>query len=105
VLDHMGQIPIDRGRGDAAALSAAIDHLQRGQCIRVSRRAPRRAVVRCATSAAPDASHALSPAPGCSASESRARSTSSASPGGHESASSSSSPRRASRRAMKAPSH
>jgi 1-acyl-sn-glycerol-3-phosphate acyltransferase len=35
VLDHMGQIPIDRGRGDAAALSAAIDHLQRGQCIGV----------------------------------------------------------------------
>jgi 1-acyl-sn-glycerol-3-phosphate acyltransferase len=33
VLDHMGQIPIDRGRGDLAALAAAIEHLQRGQCI------------------------------------------------------------------------
>jgi 1-acyl-sn-glycerol-3-phosphate acyltransferase len=33
VLDHMGQIPIDRGRSDTAALTAAIDHLQRGQCI------------------------------------------------------------------------
>lgn len=35
VLDHMGQIPIERGRGDLAALAAAIDHLQRGQCIGV----------------------------------------------------------------------
>jgi 1-acyl-sn-glycerol-3-phosphate acyltransferase len=35
VLDHMGQIPIDRGRGDLAALSAAIDHLRRGECIGV----------------------------------------------------------------------
>jgi 1-acyl-sn-glycerol-3-phosphate acyltransferase len=33
VLDHMGQIPIQRGRGDLAALSAAIDHLRQGQCI------------------------------------------------------------------------
>ena len=33
VLDHMGQIPIERGRGDLAALSAAIDHLRQGQCI------------------------------------------------------------------------
>jgi 1-acyl-sn-glycerol-3-phosphate acyltransferase len=33
VLDHMGQIPIERGRGDRAALSAAIDQLQQGQCI------------------------------------------------------------------------
>jgi 1-acyl-sn-glycerol-3-phosphate acyltransferase len=33
VLDHMGQIPIDRGRGDVAALGLAIEHLQRGQCI------------------------------------------------------------------------
>jgi 1-acyl-sn-glycerol-3-phosphate acyltransferase len=33
VLDHMGQIPIDRGRGDLAALAAAIDHLRQGQCI------------------------------------------------------------------------
>ena len=30
VLDGMGQIPIERGRGDAAALSAAIDQLRRG---------------------------------------------------------------------------
>lgn len=35
VLDHMGQIPIDRGRGDVAALSAAIEHLERGRCIGV----------------------------------------------------------------------
>ncbi|MDP9117062.1 MAG: 1-acyl-sn-glycerol-3-phosphate acyltransferase [Actinomycetota bacterium] len=35
VLDRMGQIPIERGRGDVAALSAAIEHLQRGQCIGV----------------------------------------------------------------------
>jgi len=35
VLDHMGQIPIERGRGDTAALSAAIDHLERGECIGV----------------------------------------------------------------------
>jgi 1-acyl-sn-glycerol-3-phosphate acyltransferase len=33
VLDHMGQIPIERGRGDLAALSAAIDHLRQAQCI------------------------------------------------------------------------
>jgi 1-acyl-sn-glycerol-3-phosphate acyltransferase len=33
VLDHMGQIPIERGRGDLAALAAAIDHLRQGQCI------------------------------------------------------------------------
>jgi 1-acyl-sn-glycerol-3-phosphate acyltransferase len=33
VLDRMGQIPIDRGRGDVAALAVAIEHLQRGQCI------------------------------------------------------------------------
>jgi 1-acyl-sn-glycerol-3-phosphate acyltransferase len=33
VLDHMGQIPIERGRGDLAALTAAIDHLRQGQCI------------------------------------------------------------------------
>lgn len=33
VLDHMGQIPIERGRADLAALSAAIDHLRQGQCI------------------------------------------------------------------------
>ena len=35
VLDHMGQIPIERGRGDTAALSAAIDHLEKGECIGV----------------------------------------------------------------------
>lgn len=35
VLDGMGQIPIERGRGDAAALSAAIEQLQRGSCIGV----------------------------------------------------------------------
>jgi len=35
VLDHMGQIPIERGRGDTAALSAAIEHLRRGECIGV----------------------------------------------------------------------
>ena len=35
VLDHMGQIPIERGRGDIAALSAAIDHLRQRQCIGV----------------------------------------------------------------------
>jgi 1-acyl-sn-glycerol-3-phosphate acyltransferase len=35
VLDRMGQIPIERGRGDLAALSAAIDHLGRGQCVGV----------------------------------------------------------------------
>jgi 1-acyl-sn-glycerol-3-phosphate acyltransferase len=35
VLDRMGQVPIERGRGDLAALSTAIDHLRRGQCIGV----------------------------------------------------------------------
>lgn len=35
VLNGMGQIPIDRGRGDAAALSTAIAHLQQGRCIGV----------------------------------------------------------------------
>jgi 1-acyl-sn-glycerol-3-phosphate acyltransferase len=33
VLDHMGQIPIDRGRSDLAVLALAFDHLRRGQCI------------------------------------------------------------------------
>jgi 1-acyl-sn-glycerol-3-phosphate acyltransferase len=33
VLNHMGQIPIDRGRGDLEALSAAIDALRAGACI------------------------------------------------------------------------
>ena len=35
VLDHMGQIPIERGRGDLAALATAIEHLQHGQCVGV----------------------------------------------------------------------
>lgn len=35
VLDGMGQIPIERGRGDTAALSAAIEQLQAGACIGV----------------------------------------------------------------------
>ncbi|WP_375499306.1 lysophospholipid acyltransferase family protein [uncultured Jatrophihabitans sp.] len=35
VLDHMGQIPIERGRGDAAALSRAIEELEAGACIGV----------------------------------------------------------------------
>ena len=35
VLDGMGQIPIDRGRGDVAALSAAIAQLERGCCVGV----------------------------------------------------------------------
>jgi 1-acyl-sn-glycerol-3-phosphate acyltransferase len=35
VLDGMGQIPIERGRGDVAALSAAITALQEGGCIGV----------------------------------------------------------------------
>ena len=35
VLDGMGQIPIDRGRGDMAALSAAIEQLRAGSCIGV----------------------------------------------------------------------
>jgi 1-acyl-sn-glycerol-3-phosphate acyltransferase len=35
VLDRMGQIPIERGRGDLEALSAAIDQLRAGACIGV----------------------------------------------------------------------
>lgn len=35
VLDGMGQIPIDRGRGDTQALSSAIEHLRAGACIGV----------------------------------------------------------------------
>jgi 1-acyl-sn-glycerol-3-phosphate acyltransferase len=35
VLDGMGQIPIDRGRGDVAALAAAIAQLERGSCVGV----------------------------------------------------------------------
>lgn len=33
VLDGMGQIPIDRGKSDVAALSRAIDELRAGACI------------------------------------------------------------------------
>jgi 1-acyl-sn-glycerol-3-phosphate acyltransferase len=35
VLDGMGQIPIDRGAGDARALDRAIEELRRGACIGV----------------------------------------------------------------------
>jgi 1-acyl-sn-glycerol-3-phosphate acyltransferase len=35
VLDGMGQIPIDRGRGDVAALASAIAQLGRGHCVGV----------------------------------------------------------------------
>lgn len=35
VLDGMGQIPIDRGRGDMQALAAAIDQLRAGACVGV----------------------------------------------------------------------
>lgn len=35
VLDGMGQIPIERGRSDSAALTAAIDRLQAGDCVGV----------------------------------------------------------------------
>jgi 1-acyl-sn-glycerol-3-phosphate acyltransferase len=35
VLDGMGQIPIERGAGDATALARAIEELQRGACIGV----------------------------------------------------------------------
>jgi 1-acyl-sn-glycerol-3-phosphate acyltransferase len=35
ILDGMGQIPIDRGAGDAGALSQAIDELRDGACIGV----------------------------------------------------------------------
>lgn len=35
VLDRMGQIPIERGRADAAAMSAAIDALREEGCIGV----------------------------------------------------------------------
>jgi 1-acyl-sn-glycerol-3-phosphate acyltransferase len=33
ILDGMGQIPIDRGRGDAAALDRAVEELRDGVCI------------------------------------------------------------------------
>jgi 1-acyl-sn-glycerol-3-phosphate acyltransferase len=35
VLDGMGQIPIERGRGDLAAMSAAIDAVGEGRCVGV----------------------------------------------------------------------
>jgi 1-acyl-sn-glycerol-3-phosphate acyltransferase len=35
VLDRMGQVPIERGRGDIAALRVAIDHLHGGSCLGV----------------------------------------------------------------------
>jgi 1-acyl-sn-glycerol-3-phosphate acyltransferase len=35
VLNHMGQIPIERGRGDLDAMSAAVDQLRAGGCIGV----------------------------------------------------------------------
>jgi 1-acyl-sn-glycerol-3-phosphate acyltransferase len=35
VLDHMGQIPIERGRGDLAAMSAAVTALEEGRCVGV----------------------------------------------------------------------
>ena len=35
VLNGMGQIPIERGAGDAAALARAIEELRRGSCIGV----------------------------------------------------------------------
>ncbi len=35
VLDGMGQIPIERGRSDTTALTAAIDRLQAGDCVGV----------------------------------------------------------------------
>jgi 1-acyl-sn-glycerol-3-phosphate acyltransferase len=35
VLDHMGQIPIERGRGDLTAMSAAVTALEQGRCLGV----------------------------------------------------------------------
>jgi 1-acyl-sn-glycerol-3-phosphate acyltransferase len=35
VLDHMGQIPIERGRGDLEAMSAALEALRAGRCVGV----------------------------------------------------------------------
>ena len=35
ILDGMGQIPIDRGKGDVGALERAIEHLRAGECIGV----------------------------------------------------------------------
>ncbi len=33
ILDGMGQIPVDRGAGDARAMSRAVEELRRGACI------------------------------------------------------------------------
>jgi 1-acyl-sn-glycerol-3-phosphate acyltransferase len=33
VLDHMGQIPIERGRGDLEAMAQAVEQLRSGECI------------------------------------------------------------------------
>lgn len=33
VLDRMGQVPIERGRGDTEAMHAAIEHLRAGSCL------------------------------------------------------------------------
>jgi 1-acyl-sn-glycerol-3-phosphate acyltransferase len=33
ILDRMGQIPIERGRGDLTALSAAVEQLRLGHCV------------------------------------------------------------------------
>lgn len=35
ILDRMGQVPIERGAGDAGALDAAVAHLRGGACIGV----------------------------------------------------------------------
>lgn len=35
VLDQMGQIPLERGRADTAALTAAIEALEHGECVGV----------------------------------------------------------------------
>ncbi len=35
ILDRMGQVPIERGAGDAGALDVAIEHLEAGECIGV----------------------------------------------------------------------
>jgi 1-acyl-sn-glycerol-3-phosphate acyltransferase len=35
ILDRMGQIPIERGRADLAALSAAVEQLRRGHCVAI----------------------------------------------------------------------
>jgi 1-acyl-sn-glycerol-3-phosphate acyltransferase len=35
ILDGMGQVPIERGKGDAHALDRAIEHLREGACIGV----------------------------------------------------------------------